>query len=258
MSTSEGGAALPVALPDLVYPIRPGVENEELRWSLRSVAVNAAGLFDKIWVVGTTIPGWLRNTQMIEASAPGGKGADTRAKLAAAATHPDVADRFVMMSDDYFLVDSITEWQSFHMGPTSAFVKRLSALDPPVTLGNSKWLRTVVSTAEWMAERGYPDILVRQGHRPLLWDKAKLAATIAAYPSDRLVDVTGLYDAAGAAGVGRRGGNAKVRADSVEFHQRLAELDIPWLSSNDRSFNEGMIGGYIRGMFRAPSIYEEA
>lgn len=256
--TGKGRAARPsVALPDLVYPVRSG-ENEELRYSLRSIAAHADGLFRKIWVIGTDLPSWLTGVEVIEAGADGGRVSDVRAKITAATKHRGVASKFVLLNDDHFLVDPISEWEPFHMGPTSAYLVHLETLTPPLTPRNNKWARTVATTAEWMSEQGHGDILCRQGHRPLLWDKRKLAKAIAEYPADRELDVLGLYDLAGAAGVGRLAGNSKIINDPAAFHQKLAELDIPWLSSNDRSFSEGMIGGYIRGMFREPCRFEEA
>ena len=143
------------------------------------------------------------------------------------------------------------------MGPTSAYIQHLASLKPSLTVRNNKWVRSLVATAEWMSEQGHGDVLCRQGHRPLLWDKRKLAKALSEYPSDRQLDVLGLYDLAGAAGEGRKAGNSKVVTEPAAFHQKLAELDIPWLSSNDRSFAEGMIGGFIRGMFREPSRFEK-
>lgn len=253
----KGGAARPsAALPDLVYPVRAG-ENEELRYSLRSIVANADGLFRKVWIVGTGLPSWLTGVEVLEAGADGGRVADVRAKITAAAKHRGVASRFVLLNDDHFLVDPISKWEAFHMGPTTVYLKHLETLDPPLTPRNNKWVRTVAATAEWMAEQGHGDILCRQGHRPLLWDKRKLSKALAEYPDDHELDVLGLYDLAGAGGVGRLGGNAKIINDPAAFHAKLAELDIPWLSSNDRSFSEGMIGGYIRGMFREPSKFEK-
>lgn len=244
------------ALPDLVYPVRPGVDNEELRWSLRSVHTNAAGMFRKVWIVGTLLPTWLTNVEVIEASSVDGRAADVRAKMLAATIHPKVASRFVLLHDDYFLVDPITEWTAYHMGPMGEYVQRLSQLPRSLTVNNSSWLRTVVSTSQWMADNGHRNVLARQGHRPLLWSKTKLRKALDSYPADRPLDVVGLYDMAGAGGVGVRGVNSKITGDPNEFHAKAGKLNIPWLSSNDNSFAEGMIGGYIRGMFRTPSIYE--
>lgn len=260
-ATGSGGAGRSrSALPDLVYPVKPVGSCDELRYSLRSVATNAAGLFRKVWVVVTdasTLPEWLTGVEVVEAGSDRGKAADVRAKITAATGVRGVASRFVLMNDDSFLVDPITDWPTYHMGPTSEYVKALGRMGRPLTVRNSSWVRTIVATAEWMAGQGHGDVLCRQGHRPLLWDRERLAATLAEYPAGRPMDVQGLYDAAGAAGEGERGTNAKVTFED-DFLSKLAALDIPWLSSSDRSFREGMIGGYIRGMFRTPSGFERA
>lgn len=253
MSGDAGRSGGGARLPDLVYPVRGG-ENEELRYSLRSVAANAAGLFRKVWVIGRDLPSWLTGVEIIDAGATGGKQADVRAKVRAAAGDRRVASRIVLMTDDVYLVEPITEWEPFHMGRTSDYISHLAKQGTTVT--NSGWLRAVVSTAEWMAEQGYDDILVRQGHRPLLWSKTKLKGALDRYPADRKLDIVGLYDIAGAAGVGRHAGNAKIGVSDDAFHQKMAELDIPWRSSNDKSFRGGLIGEFVRRMFPEPSPFE--
>jgi hypothetical protein len=253
----EGRAVRPTAaLPDLVYPVKPTEDDcAELRYSLRSIAANAAGLFRKVWIVGSGLPAWLTNVETIDAGSPDGRNADVRAKITAAVHDRRVATRIVILADDNFLVEPITEWAAFHMGPTTKYLERLGRLKTPLHTGNSGWVRAVAATAAWMADRGHGDILCRQGHRPLLWDRRALAEAIDAYPADQPMDYLGFYDIAGAAGEGRRGVNAKVTV-ADNFQHRLDALNVPWLSSNDRSFREGMIGGYIRGMFREPSPYE--
>lgn len=240
------------APPDLVYPLKVAGACDELRYSLRSIHQNAQGLYGNVWVVtGGSVPDWLQGVRHIVAGDPRGKSQDVRAKLRAACDHPEVSQNFLIMCDDFFLVEEVDHWEPFHSGPTSTHVKRLRREGAGL-----RWLRGVIDTAEWMEEQGYGDILARQGHRPLVWDKAKLAGALDAYPTDRQFDVNGLYDMAGAGGVGRRGMNSKVRLDHREFHSKIANRDIPWLSSNDQSFSEGMIGGYIRGMFPEPSPFE--
>ena len=254
--TSKGRAARPsVALPDLVIPVKPTDDGcTELRYALRSVAAHAEGLYRKVWIIGVGLPEWLTNVGIIEAQAVGRAG-DVRAKITAAANDKRVAARFVLMSDDTFLVEPITEWRAYHMGPFSEYLVRLANLPAPRTRANSSWVRTICATADWMTEQGHGDTLTRQGHRPVMWDKKKLAAALAAYPTDRALDVVGLYDLAGAGVEGGRAKNTKITV-ADDFLARLAERDSPWVSSNERSFREGMVGGYIRGMFRDPSPYE--
>lgn len=256
--TSEGRAGEESALPDLVYRIRPG-ENEELRYSLRSMVMNGSGLFDKVWVVVSSAdgsPGWLTNVNVLVAGVQVDRKEDVRAKAALAANHSGVASRFLLVDDDHFLVERVARWAAFHMGPTSEYLRLLAREPWNLTTDNSRWVRTIISTADWMAEQGYGDVLVRQGHRPLLWSKSKLAAALRRYPAGRLLDVCGLYDIAGAAGKGRRAGNSKVTSDPVMFRQKVDGRDSPWLSSNDQSFKSGLIGDHIRRMFTDPSIYE--
>lgn len=258
--TSEGRAGRSrAALPDLVYPLKPVGECDELRYSLRSVATNADGLYRKVWIVVTdaaTLPAWLTGVEVIEAGSPDGRAADVRAKITAAVNHKQVAARVVLMNDDAFLMDPIDDWPAYHMGPTSKYVAHLRAQG---IKGIDGWVRCITATAEWMAEQGHGDVLCRQGHRPLPWSKAKLAKALESYPAGRPLDVLGLYDLAGAGGVGqeRLKGNAKVNSSPESFHQKLTELDgLPWLSGNEKGFAVGMIGGYIRGAFREPSQYE--
>lgn len=255
--TSKGRAARPsVALPDLVIPVKPTEDGcTELRYALRSVAAHAEGLYRKVWIVGVGLPDWLTNVGFIEAGSPDGRNADVRAKITAAANDKRVASRFVLMADDTFLVEPITEWRAYHMGPFSEYLGRLAKLPAPRTRANSSWVRAIAAAADWMAEQGHGDILTRQGHRPVLWDKKRLAAALDAYPTDRALDVLALYDLAGAGVEGGRAKNAKITV-ADDFLERLAERDSPWMSSNERSFREGMVGGYIRGMFRDPSPYE--
>lgn len=239
-------------IPDLVYPLKVTDDCEELRYSLRSVHTNAPGLYGRIWVLtNDTPPDWLTGVQVLPCGDGGTKAQDVRSKIAAACAHSDVSPTFLLMCDDFFLVDPITEWEPFHMGPTSAYVARWRAEG-----ASAGWLRAVTETADWMLEQGHGDILTRQGHRPLLWDKVRLAEALATYPAGRPLDVNGLYDIAGAGGVGRRGMNSKIKHDAAEFHRKTTKRNIPWLSSNNTSFAEGMVGGYIRGLFREPSPFE--
>lgn len=247
--TRSGGDLGP--LPDLVYPVKTA--GEELRYSLRAIATNARGLYRKVWLVGDR-PEWVTGVEHIEASASrSDRGEDVRAKIAAACAHPDLADRFVLLHDDYYLIDRIDRWDAYHMGPLDEWIERLRRR----TDTSMSWLRYVTMTRDWVTEQGHTEQMAWQGHRPLMWDKRKLAETLAAYPEKRPLDVVGLYQIAGAdQGEPRRGGNTKVTSDPASFHEKLAARDTPWLSSNDRSFSEGMIGGYIRGMFNRPCRYE--
>ena len=253
--TRSGGAASRSAasvLPDLVYPFRDTCGSEELRYSLRSMAQNAGGLFGTVWIVGEP-PEWAANVQRIGHRDLADKVADFRSRVNAAANHPGVSPKFLLMNDDIYLARKATRFPTFHSGPASEHYARMAAkgVDPT-------WLMCFKATMDWMADRGHHAMLTRQGHRPLLWDKAKLAAVLAEYPQDRPLDVVGLYDEAGAGDVvGTVAPNMKVN-NSRQYHAKIAALDVcPWLSSSDDSFRDGLIGGHVRALFPKPSRYEK-
>lgn len=239
-------------MTDIVYPVKVLDDLRELRYSLRSIEANAQGLYDKIWIVtNDKLPNWLVNVEVIRAGAGGTKANDVRSKILSVCNHPEVSNEFVLMCDDFYLVDPITEWETWHMGPSSAFVVRQRR-----SRAAAGWLRGVSETAEWMKKQGYGDILTYQGHRPVLWNKDKLGAAIKEYPKGKVLDINGLYPMAGAGGEGTEGINSKIKSNKG-FHEKVDNGVIPWLSSNNNSFKDGMIGGYIMGMFRQPCRYEQ-
>lgn len=251
--TQRKGGAVPrgAAPPDLVYTYKHSGSSEELRYSLRSVCKNADGLFGKVWLVGDC-PSWAVGVEHLRAASPYGRAEDVRVKVAKVVNHPGVADTFVLMNDDFFLTEPITQWLAWHQGPASEFLQRQRER------GASRvWMRPMQHTADWMAAQGYGDVLVRQGHRPVMWDKARLREALNQYPPGRPLDVLGLFDLAGLNDTGKRGGNSKITSAEM-FHRKVGKLGHPWISTSDAEFATGITGKYVRDMFPEPCRYEEA
>lgn len=249
MRMARKGAAAKVAAPDLVYVVRPGDDNEELRYSLRSVSTNAP--HRKVWIVGT-VPGWLRNVEGIPLEPHPEKFANQRQSLAAACAHPDVSEVFVLMNDDHFVTEKITTWPTIHLGVTSEYLQR--RLEGGRI--RNTWLKAVRDTAEWMAEQGHGDVLCYEAHVPLLFNKQALGDLITSYPAGRYMVAGELYAVAGAGGVGAQGLNVKVKTDE-EFAEKR-DQSAPFISTNEDTFAHLAVGEYIRSLFPTPSKYEEA
>lgn len=246
---TRSGSKPKADLPDLVYVVRPGGDNEELRYSLRSVARNAP--HRKVWIVGT-VPSWVRNVEPLPLEPHLEKFANQRQSLEAACARDDLSDVFVLMNDDHFVTEKITTWPTFHLGSASGFIAR--QLEGGRV--RNTWVKAVRATAIWMAEQGHGDVLCYEAHVPLLFNKAALGELLAAYPRGRYLTVGEMYAVAGAGGVGENAGNAKVKTDE-EFDAKAAQA-MPFLSSNETSFGELRVGEYVRSLFPTPSKYEEA
>jgi len=85
---------------NFVYICRGG-ENEELRYSLRSVVNSFPD--SAVWVVGG-IPKWYSGNKIsIEQNA--GKWANAVNNLNAITESPDIPEEFVLMNDDFFITN---------------------------------------------------------------------------------------------------------------------------------------------------------
>jgi len=235
-----------MTVPDLAWLVHE-TDNLPLRYSIRSIAENAEGMFGNLWIVGQ-MPDWLQSVGHVPAPRASEKFADIRSKVSALCADDRLSDRVVILNDDYFAMEPVTSWSPYHMGPTSKYLA-----GKPVD--RNTWFQALRNTAAWMRGRGHGDILCYEGHVPLLFDRHKLGEVLSEYPVDRSCDYPGFYPVAGAGGEGIQGLNAKVGPDASDFHEKA---HLPWLSCNDKSFAEGMVGGYVRGAFREPCKYERA
>ena len=237
-----------MALPDLAYLVHEA-DNELLRYSLRSIAAHADGTYRKVWIVGVK-PSWATGVEHIALEQAGEKFADIRAKLTALTSDRRVAADVVVMNDDHMALGPVS-WGATHLGPTAKFIAEKGR-------PRNSWWEAMRVTAEWMSARGHGDILCYAGHVPLMYSKAKLRALLAEYPTtQRLLDV-GLYPEAGSGGVGELALNSKIGPGVDEFLSKIDDSRMPgWVSTNDAGWAEGMVGGFIRGMFREPSKFEE-
>lgn len=100
-------------LPDIVYPVRPGTINEELRYSLRSLANVPHG---RVWIAGHRPP-WARGVGHIPVPPQATKYLGSTANLRAAVEHPEVAEEFLYFNDDFFVMTAVQEVPALHRGP---------------------------------------------------------------------------------------------------------------------------------------------
>lgn len=238
MSMSDGRAVDP-ALPDLLYVIGPGSSgHEELRHSLRSVAKNLP--HRKVWIVGS-VPDWTRNVEEINLEPHPEKFPNQRQSLTVAVDQQDLSDNFILMNDDMFVIEPVSDLPCFHLGPSSAHLEFLDSVGK-----DNDWVDAVRATAEWF---GDPNCY--ECHIPLLFSRERLRAVLRAYPKDRPFAAGEVYEAARAGSEGVLGHCVKVT------RQPLAEkLGTPFLSSDDRSFAKGEVGRYVRSLFPEKCRYE--
>lgn len=152
---------------DVVYFVRRGA-NEELRFSLRSLAANLP--HERVWIVGDKPP-WVQGVQFVQGNRLGGsKWRNVYDNLRLAAEHVE-ADRFVVMNDDFHITHPTTAeaLPTWHRCLLTAHI--------PKTSGH--WRRSLESTLAFLIACGFEAPLSYELHLPVVMERAKLGEVLA-------------------------------------------------------------------------------
>ena len=226
-----------MSYPDVVYVVRPGERNEELRYSLRSLRNLPHG---KVWIAGYK-PRWVSDeVGHIPAPKMGGPHANAKANLRAACEHPDVSETFVYMNDDFFVMQPHEQLPTMHRGLLSALVK--------AGIMASGYNRAMKQTLELLQKRGIAEPLMYDLHAPMLVSKAGMLEALDACSAPTIQERT-LYGNLQAVG-GEKRHNHKVR------RQDRGWSSWPFLSTNEHTFATLPVGEQIRGVFPDRCPYE--
>lgn len=219
---------------------------EELRYSIRSAVENFTFDYRDVVIVGD-IPEWFTGVKFPLDPKPG-KWENQRASLAAYLNHPGAADEVVILNDDHYIIEPVTEVEPIH--------DKATASKWNATHGKhdySCWQCAVKACAAWMVEHIGADIHVYESHTPLRFSVPKLRDLINEYPADLPFMVGEAFALAGIGGPGRAAGNAKAKGHDSLDHK--LGLPMPYISGNPDSWMGGL-GGYIKAMHPSPCRWE--
>lgn len=222
--------------PDIVYVVRPGDRNEELRYSLRSLANLPHG---RVWIAGF-MPRWVTGAEHIPAPTHSVPHVQTKANLRAACEHPEVSESFIYFNDDFFVMQPLDELPVMHRGPLPDAVR--SGI---MATAYTKAMRLTMSILE---KRGIAEPLMYDLHAPMLVTKTGMleALDLCAKSTTQERTLFGNLQQVG----GEKAHNHKVR------RQDRGWSSWPFISTNDVTFRTLPVGEYIRRRFDTPSPYE--
>lgn len=233
---------------DILYVMKNGPHDDELRHSLRSVAANVP--HRRIWIVGHK-PDWVRNVHHIPTNQSTGRRYKYRnvlKNLRAAAERPGLTERFVFFNDDFFVMRSITELPNLNRGPLA---------DLEVKYRKFRWgkyYQAIVRTGRMLRGAGWPEPVSYDLHMPMLMEKRKVRIALgwieAQEPKLPPVLFRTVYGNLFEAG-GKPVGDVKIYPGKP-FDGRATIL-----STDDESFAREPVGRYIRQQFPDPCRYEK-
>jgi hypothetical protein len=227
-----------VIMAPVVYAVRPGDTNEELRYSLRSLA-NLD--HDRVIIAGHCPP-WVRNVEHLPVHAVGSKYDRTAANWRAACEHLD--EPFLMFNDDFFVMRPTTV-ETWHRGPLADVIAYYESI------GSRQYLAGMRNTARLLDLLGIDEPLSYGLHVPM-WIDPRLWL--------RMLEQVGDHDGplhwrTVYGNLWRVGG---VRRDDVKVHGRRSTWGTggDFLSTSDTTFAAHDVGRFIRSQFHHPSPHE--
>lgn len=229
--------------PDVVYLVRTGEMNNELRMSLRSLVNLPHG---RVWFVGHK-PRWATGIEHIEGNRHGrSKALNVLDNVRLACEHPDISDRFVMMNDDFFILQPNPD-----LGPWVRCTLDHHA-DVLVAGREDSWAKSIRNTRDWLKAEGYAEPMSYEYHFPVVLEKAAMVDAIERvgrfghpHPPQWRTIYGNLY-----IGPAEQVQDCKVK----KSHDLDAVMGRPMISTTDGSFPT--IRSRLKALFPDPSPYE--
>jgi hypothetical protein len=231
-------------LPDVVYPLRRGNHNDELRYSLRSLVNVPHG---KV-VLSGYIPNWITGFEDgsvlgIAYDPPGSNWARARANIAVALDY--VSDPFYLFNDDFYVMQPVSEIPVYHAGPLNEVIERYRR-----KRHTGAYWRGMQATYLMLQEWGISEPLGYELHLPMLMHKAPLQeALIRGQGIEALALRTAYGNLAGVGGIEREDCKVIAHAGVQGWEQ------WPYLSSND-DLSYSPLGKHLARTFPHASTYE--
>jgi hypothetical protein len=151
---------------DVVYICRDG-DNEELRYSIRSVIANLK--HDNIWVVGGK-PDWYRGNY-IPVPQNKTKYENARSNMKAIVDCEDISEDFILMNDDFFIMQPTKRLNYYHAGNINRRLKQLSE-----RYGRSSYSTLINKTVKFLRSNHVRGIVLDYAlHIPFRMNKEKLS-----------------------------------------------------------------------------------
>ncbi|MGK2381691.1 hypothetical protein [Gordonia tangerina] len=160
-----------VDVMDVICPVRPGDDNDELRFALRTWEQHLPHA--RIWIVGDK-PSWVTNVEFI----PGNTGptghANVYRNILAACEHPDISPTAVVLNDDIYVTEPVDTPPTWFRSTLREHLEL-----PRVKKAKGQWWPTSLETTLiCLQAHGIADPISYELHTPFVIDTQKMADTL--------------------------------------------------------------------------------
>jgi hypothetical protein len=224
----------------LAYPVRPGDDNDELRYSLRSLR-NLPDV-ETIWIVGHK-PEWLKGVEHLDGNPCDSGPVNVYANIRTICEHPDLPPDVLMMNDDFYITRPVGRIPAYYRGTLTEHINL-----PRTQAKRGWWLDSLTATRTCLQAHGIPEPISYELHIPMKVNRADMADSLAMMQHvtpDNPPQWRSIYGNLSSIGGRQR--------DDVKTYGP-AEPKEPFHSTQDRSFRHAR--PYLERLFPDPSQWE--
>lgn len=228
---------------DIVYFVREGETNEELKYSLRSVERNFPHA--KVWFYGCE-PDGIKPDRMVRLTqADDMKHQNVGSMITMVFNNDEISEDFWLFNDDFFIMKPVKDYEPHYDGDLYRHIVRIeNNYDEHI----SRYTHILRVTAALLEKNGF-GIKNYETHTPMLINKEKGSFIKKQFGNGKAFrSLYGNFWDIG--GVDKP--DVKTADPSGSF-----ERDSEMLSTSDISFDVGDIGEFIRNKFPNKSRFEE-
>lgn len=229
---------------DIVYFVKNGVINEELRYSLRSVEANWP--YFRVWFCGGC-PDGIKPDKMMKLIQPGlNKWEKVQNSIIKVCENNEITEDFWLFNDDFFVMKKRkVDFEPQYNGKIIDYIEQIKKKHCG---SHSEYTVRLMNTIDTLEKAGF-GTLNYEVHKPMLINRAKALEVLERFPNvGGFRSLYGNYWQIG----GENQHDMKIKAIG-EFDWS----DWEFLSTSDGSFRDGEVGRYIRGKFNKISRFEK-
>jgi hypothetical protein len=227
---------------DIVYFVKDTAMNEELRYSLRTVCENFP--FRKIWFYGGR-PSYLQPDEWIHiVQDKANKWTNTTSMIRKICENPDITDRWWLFNDDFFIMQRT---DGIEAPCSESIYEHIVSIEDRHNQRPTNYTKQLRAMAKELRKRGLPATNFAL-HVPMLIDKKKALATLDEFPNCPMFrSLYGNYNCIE---------GTQMKDCKIAGLDRHPDKDAVFISTDDKAFENGVAGQYIRNIFREPCRYE--
>lgn len=228
---------------DFVYICKDG-HNEELRYSIRSVMSSFPDA--KVWLVGGKPLWYVGNHIPIQQKSA--KYINAINNLKAICSSEDISEEFVLMNDDFYIVEKIKSVETFHGGLLLDKINTYKKITQ-----KSGYISKLEKTLVKLTDLGIKSALDYELHVPMIMEKKKLKIVLRHGSEFLWRSMYGNLFGVG----GTEMADVKVYTEGplVAKSYEVKNKHHKYLSSTDSSF-QMLYSIILKDLFKSKSIYE--